>query len=70
MSRYRLRLHILLISDIARRPAPAPAPTLMDFLAGPGPGETDVSGPGSCGGDPVVMRHAVMRGPVTTLTTR
>ena len=58
MSRYRLRLHILLISDIARRPAPDPTPTLMDFLLSPGPGELRSVEPGSCGGDPVVMRHA------------
>lgn len=39
MSRYRLWLHILLISDIAGRPAPDPTPTLMDFLPSPGPGK-------------------------------
>ena len=33
MSRHRLRLYILLISDIARRPAPDPAPTLIFRLS-------------------------------------
>ena len=62
MSRYRLRCSTFFPSLISAGAPPRPgSDSDTTFYRGPGRGNCDHWRPGSCGGDPVVMRHAMMR---------